>query len=111
LLVHRQFKKRGFTLIEVMIVVLVISILAMVAVPAWQYARQRTQERACEANRTKMNDAKAQWMAATGAVPADEPTMADLVPTYIKEIPRCPRNGTYTIGNGNTRVSCSVHGQ
>jgi len=42
LLVHRQFKKRGFTLIEVMIVVLVISILAMVAVPAWQYARQRT---------------------------------------------------------------------
>jgi hypothetical protein len=50
-------------------------------------------------------------MAATGAVPADEPAMADLVPTYIKEIPRCPRNGTYTIGNGNTRVSCSVHGQ
>lgn len=94
-----------------MIVVLVISILAMIAVPAWQYTRQRTQERACEANRGKLNDAKAQWMAATGAVPADVPDMTELAPTYIKEIPRCPRNGTYTLGDGNTRVSCSVHGQ
>lgn len=94
-----------------MIVVLVISILAMIAVPAWQETRLRTHLRACEANRAKLNDAKAQWMAATGAVLADVPTMADLAPTYVKEAPKCPTHGVYTLGNGNTKVECSNHGQ
>lgn len=41
---------RGFTLVELMIVVAVVAVLAGIAVPGFRSSRERAQLRACEAN-------------------------------------------------------------
>ena len=102
-------KKRGFTLIEVMIVVLVISIMLAIAVPSWIKVRETSNKTACDDNRHHILQAKQFWMQDQGKVSTDVATSADLVPTYIKSFPKCPEGGTYTIGDGNAEVKCSIH--
>lgn len=102
--------RRGFTLVEIMIVVMIIGMLAMIAVPGWMKLRQTSREKACEENRQKIEDAKQLWAGDEGKTAADTPTMNDLVPSYLTTEPKCPESGTYTIGNATEEVTCSVHG-
>ncbi len=102
--------RRGFTLLEIMIVVLVLGILAAIAVPGWRQVRETTQIRTCAANRERIERGKQEWYM-EGRDSTDVPTMADLVPTHVKEVPQCPAGGTYTLGDSSTKCACSVHGQ
>ena len=102
-------RRAGFTLVEILIVVLIISILLTVAVPNFLSARQNSRQNACYSNQVKLDDAKAVWYQETSASPAESPLMSDLVPVYIRFIPKCPTNGTDTLGNASTDVACSVH--
>ena len=43
-------RERGFTLVEIMIVVLIIGILLAIAVPSFMNARERSRANACRAN-------------------------------------------------------------
>ncbi|MBX3096718.1 MAG: prepilin-type N-terminal cleavage/methylation domain-containing protein [Fimbriimonadaceae bacterium] len=103
-------RRRAFTLVEIMIVVVLIGILMAIAVPHWRAVRERSQERACSGSRERIEKSKQQWIIDNGLVGNSSPTFPDLSPTYLKSIPSCPANGTYTIGDGNTLVSCSIHG-
>ena len=104
-----DMKRKGFTLVEIMIVVLIISILLSIAVPGFINARETSQGTACDKTRRGLDDAKVAWAIETGAASKDVPTMADLVPVYLKQIPSCPTSGTYTLGDTDTPVTCSVH--
>jgi prepilin-type N-terminal cleavage/methylation domain-containing protein len=103
-------RRRAFTLVEIMVVVVLIGILLAIAVPQWRTIRQSSQEKACAGNRDRIQKGKNQWILDTGQDGNATPTFVDLVPVYIKQTPECPANGIYDIADGNTQCSCSVHG-
>lgn len=100
---------RGFTLIEIMIVVLVISIILAIAVPQYTSARNKTRESMCHTNQAEIDGAKLHWQMVEEASPSEEPTFTDLVPVYLKRTPACPTNGSYTIGNCDEKSTCDHH--
>ena len=99
--------KRGFTLLEIMIVILIIGILMAIAVPQLMHARERSQTNSCISNLKEIETAKEQWAMENGQPPTATPVQANLTPSYIKLWPSCPMSGTYTIGSMETRPDCS----
>ena len=106
-------KAAGFTLVEIMIVVLIIGILLAIAVPNFITARENGRAQACIANLKQIDSAKQQYImdnkvTSSYAFTADTGTaMPDLSPTYIRSVPACPGGGAYTVGNGSTLPTCS----
>jgi type II secretion system protein G len=103
-------RERGFTLVEIMIVVLIIGILLAIAVPSFMNARERSRANACRANLRQIQAAKEQWAMANNQGPNAEPTQAQLTNGFLQSWPVCPSGGTYTIGNMSTNPTCSIGG-
>jgi prepilin-type N-terminal cleavage/methylation domain-containing protein len=101
-------RERGFTLVEIMIVVLIIGILLAIAVPSFINARERSRANACRSNLRQIQAAKEQWAMATNQGRDATPDWNNLVPNFLQQQPRCPSNGTYTIGNMATNPTCSI---
>ncbi len=106
--------RKGFTLVEIMIVVLIIGILMAIAVPNFISARTRSQTNTCVSNLKQIESAKEQWAMVNKKGATDTPADTDLVGTasdgFLKVYPTCPTAGTYTIGNMSTRPACSTAG-
>ena len=120
--------RRGFTLIEIMVVVLILTILLAIAVPSFITARETGRAKACVANLYQINSAKLQCMmdnklpntsAATfsvDGVTATTPgpngvyqlTKTGGSPNYIRVVPACPAGGTYAPGTVSFSPTCSV---
>ena len=102
--------RRGFTLVEIMIVVLIIGILLAIAVPNFIKARETSRSKSCVANLKQIEAAKEQWCMdnkqATTATPADTDLYGNT--NYVKNTPACPSGGSYTIGDMATRPVCSI---
>ena len=102
-------RRRAFTLVEIMIVILIIGILLAIAVPQFMKSREASQQKACWSNQQKLEAAKHMWMMDYGRPSSDAPAIADLVPEYLKLEPKCPTGAIYTIGNGLSPVVCPDH--
>ena len=104
--------RKGFTLVEIMIVVAIIGLLAVIAIPNFVKARQTAQQNACFNNMRQIEAAIQQWALATrqaDGTDVDETAIG----VYIRGgMPGCPASGTYTIGNvGDVpAVTCGTHG-
>ena len=112
-------KEEGFTLVELMVVVLIIGILVAIAIPVFNAARDNAQLKSCMANERTVEGAFQTWL-------ADGPAAADitaakanwagligaLVPGNIAKEPECPAEGTYsvTFAGDVPTVDCTVHG-
>ncbi len=103
-----QRAARGFTLVEIMIVVAIIALLAVIAIPNFLKARNSARVKACMSNLRVMNTAKTQWAFDYKQATTARPLSTDLAP-YLRDerLPDCPANGTYRIRSLSRQPNCS----
>jgi type IV pilus assembly protein PilA len=90
--------ERGFTLSEIMVVVVILSVIAMIAVPAFFRSREISRATGCQENLCKIEDAVEQWASEHNGTEGMAVSWADLVgeKSYLKSIPRCRGGGRYS---------------
>jgi prepilin-type N-terminal cleavage/methylation domain-containing protein len=101
-------KRDGFTLIEIMIVVLIIGILLAIAVGVFTKAKESARRWACVANMKDIDAAKWQWAMEHNKSALDTPTDADILP-YLRSdaLPVCPAGGdSYAMNSVSERTVC-----
>lgn len=104
--------KRGFTLVELMMVICIIGMLLAIAVPSFLQQRTRSQVTSCQENLRVIQAAKQRWAMENNKGATSTPTWDDLSPMFIKgKKPSCPAGGTYTIGSLDADPTCSVGGE
>lgn len=127
--------QNGFTLIELMVVILIIAILVGIAVPVFSITRELAWKNSCKANLRIIDGAVMIYRAQNGEFPVvQNPSWADssdlsgtlvdpdndtsdLVPYYLKKPIYCPKGGIYTydvnapLTNRFTRCSFPDHNQ
>lgn len=94
----KLMNRRGFTLVEIMIVVAIIGLLAAIAIPNFVKARETAQTNACKANLKALSGAQNVWAIDTSQDSSTSVNMSDLTPTYIQKEPKCPANATASYG-------------
>jgi prepilin-type N-terminal cleavage/methylation domain-containing protein len=108
----KKTRKNGFTLVEIMIVVLIIGLLAAIAVPGFARARADARAKTCVNNLRLIEAAKDQWAMATGAAEGATVTVTDA--EYIEQFkgstqPLCPVGPTaYVVGAVGTAPTCAA---
>lgn len=101
---------RGFTLVEILIVILIIGVLLAIALPNFINARTRSYATTCQSNLRAIQSAKTQWVGDTKPAAGVVPTFADLVGPnkYFKSEPVCPAGGTYSVNGQNEDPTCTL---
>lgn len=92
---------KGFTLIELMVVVLIISILMVMAIPVYSATTSHTADVACQNNLRTIDGASAQYQAEFGVWPLNVDAL--VTAKYLKAPPEDPHAApAYTIDSSGT---------
>jgi prepilin-type N-terminal cleavage/methylation domain-containing protein len=102
--------RKGFTLVEIMIVVLIIGILLAIAMPNFFRAREASRTKTCITNLREIDEAKQQFAMAHNLTSLSLPARSDLTPDYVKHWPACPNGGNYLINPVDADPTCSTGG-
>ena len=106
--------RQGFTLTEIMVVVIIIGLLVAIAVPVYNNISGNAAENACLANQRTIASAILQWQvdSKTADFPADAAAFADAIyPKYIVSAPKCggaEYTYTYVLEDGGTPATYTI---
>jgi len=105
----------GFTLVEIMVVVAIVSLLAAIVIPNLLRAGARSQATTCINNLRQLDTAVQQFSIEARKSVGDTITYPDDLTPYIKlnrsgSVPGCPTRGTYTMNTVGNQPSafCSL---
>lgn len=103
----------GFTLVEIMVVVAILSLLLAIVIPNYVRARANSQANACINNLSKIEEATSTFALEKGRKTGDPVVFPDDLIPYIKmnlagSIPPCPAGGTYTCTTIGTNPTCTL---
>lgn len=106
---------KGFTLVEIMIVVAIIGLLAAIAVPNFVQARTQARTNTCINNLRLIQAAIDQWAIENNIDETANVVAADVTPYFkasnlVGGLPAEPQGGTYTLTTVNAAPTCSVGG-
>ncbi|MBN1782355.1 prepilin-type N-terminal cleavage/methylation domain-containing protein [bacterium] len=111
-LIHFKMKSGGFTLVELIIILVIIGILSSVAILRFMMLTDTAKASLCIANQQTLNAAQAMYLAQTSVNTgyseyADD--LNDLIP-FIDSgtVPECPIGGTYEIDPVSGIITCSL---
>jgi len=109
---NKGSRQAGFTLVELMVVVLIIGILVAVAIPVFRAAQDNTQKKACYANQRTIEGSSMTFLAQHGDMPVSGAVDAAswAVPAYLKNAPTCPSGPSgnrYSIDTSGTVDDCA----
>jgi prepilin-type N-terminal cleavage/methylation domain-containing protein len=92
-----QRDERGFTLIELMIVILVILVLAAILLPQFGLARERARKASCVSNQRNLETAVAMWQTDNPSTSLTQGNLTASVPTAgsLSGTPQYALSGTY----------------
>lgn len=111
--------RKGFTLVEIMIVATVIGILAVIAIPGFLFSRKESQKNACIANLKQIEGACEQAKLAGAEVNDLSDLYGNGPAGFLKAQPICKAGGEYALptdgsvdADGNvtpgTRATCTL---
>jgi len=102
----RRRISRGFTLIEIMIVILIIGILLAILLPNLVWSKYQAQWTACGQGERSIASALESYHADQGSYPTNLTTLTTTNPVYISLLPTCPSIPStpysYQPGNSNS---------
>jgi len=111
-------RSRGFTLVEIMIVVAIIGLLATIAIPNFVRARLKAQQSACINNLRQIDGAKQQWALESKSGQNAVPVLANVQPYLgrgtLGTAPTCPADSSksfetsYTLNDLSTAPACLI---
>jgi prepilin-type N-terminal cleavage/methylation domain-containing protein len=105
----KMFNKRGFTLVELLIVVLILAALAAIAVPRMVASADKAKVNACHTNIDLINTQIELYRAQNGTAPTLATLFADPNSFPDGEV-KCPFGIPYTLGpNGHVDVTNHAH--
>jgi prepilin-type N-terminal cleavage/methylation domain-containing protein len=120
--IYKMMKRnnKGFTLVELMVVLLIIGILVAIAIPIYNKTTDNAYQKTCFANQRTIEGAAAQWAADNDKTLKDSALsnngwVTELVgdDKYIANEPICKKGGTdhhYTWNSTTGKVECTEHG-
>ncbi|HTG42992.1 MAG TPA: prepilin-type N-terminal cleavage/methylation domain-containing protein [Verrucomicrobiae bacterium] len=102
--------RRGFTLLEILIVVAILGILVGLAMPNFLKSRYRARQQMCIENLSQIESAKQIWGVENAKKEGDVPSDAELIgpSLYMKKAPVCAGGGIYSLNAIGSNAGCTL---